>query len=341
MDSITQIVLGAAVGEVLMGKKMGNKAQLIGAIAGTVPDLDVLTSLWIHDEVTKLHIHRGYSHAVFTHVFLAIPMAYITALFFKKKYSFKDLYWVWFWALFTHALLDCCTTYGTQLFLPFSNYLVGFNNVSIIDPLYTLPFMGFLIACLFYRKDDPRRIQLAWLAVWISTAYMLLTCMFKYDAHRHFEMALQEQHLSHEELSTSPTIFNSFLWAGIAADDSLIHVSEYSIFQGDKPIEFATYPRNLSLEKGWESEALRTAKWFSQHKYFIKSESSDTLNFFNIKWGRGDFTKQDPKEAFMFYTQLTKVCDEVKFRTIEPTFKDGQISEALGKLWERTFSANK
>ena len=41
MDSITQIVLGAAVGEVVAGKKMGGKAALWGAIAGTIPDLDV------------------------------------------------------------------------------------------------------------------------------------------------------------------------------------------------------------------------------------------------------------------------------------------------------------
>ncbi|MFM8916554.1 MAG: metal-dependent hydrolase, partial [Bacteroidota bacterium] len=35
MDSLTQIVLGAAVGEVLLGKKLGNKAMLLGAIGGT------------------------------------------------------------------------------------------------------------------------------------------------------------------------------------------------------------------------------------------------------------------------------------------------------------------
>ena len=40
MDSLTQIVLGAAVGEVALGKKVGNKAMLYGAIAGTIPDLD-------------------------------------------------------------------------------------------------------------------------------------------------------------------------------------------------------------------------------------------------------------------------------------------------------------
>jgi inner membrane protein len=42
MDSLTQIVLGASVGEAVAGKKIGNKAMLWGAIAGTIPDLDVL-----------------------------------------------------------------------------------------------------------------------------------------------------------------------------------------------------------------------------------------------------------------------------------------------------------
>ena len=41
MDSLTQIVLGAAVGEAVLGKKVGNKAMFYGAIAGTVPDLDL------------------------------------------------------------------------------------------------------------------------------------------------------------------------------------------------------------------------------------------------------------------------------------------------------------
>ena len=41
MDSLTQIVLGAAVGEVMLGRKVGNRAILWGAVAGTIPDLDV------------------------------------------------------------------------------------------------------------------------------------------------------------------------------------------------------------------------------------------------------------------------------------------------------------
>ena len=44
MDSLTQIVLGAACGELAAGKKIGNRALLWGAIGGTIPDLAVLSN---------------------------------------------------------------------------------------------------------------------------------------------------------------------------------------------------------------------------------------------------------------------------------------------------------
>jgi len=42
MDSITHIVLGAALGELILRKKTGNKGAILGAIIATIPDLDVL-----------------------------------------------------------------------------------------------------------------------------------------------------------------------------------------------------------------------------------------------------------------------------------------------------------
>ena len=62
MDSITQIVLGASVGEAVLGKKVGNKAILYGAIAGTIPDLDVLAN-YFTDALTAIEIHRGFTHS--------------------------------------------------------------------------------------------------------------------------------------------------------------------------------------------------------------------------------------------------------------------------------------
>ncbi|MEL6274781.1 MAG: metal-dependent hydrolase, partial [Bacteroidota bacterium] len=63
MDSLTQIVLGAAVGEATLGRKVGNRAMLWGAIGGTIPDLDVFANL-ATDPVSSLAYHRAFTHSL-------------------------------------------------------------------------------------------------------------------------------------------------------------------------------------------------------------------------------------------------------------------------------------
>ena len=147
MDSLTQIVLGAACGEIALGKKIGNKALLFGAIGGTIPDLDVFIGRWFHtSEIAIMAFHRGFMHSILFSVLGAFLFGW---LFFKlydtKKRrlttNLKEWIWLIFLALFTHILLDSFTPYGTQLFAPFSDYRVAFNNISVVDPIYTVPFL--------------------------------------------------------------------------------------------------------------------------------------------------------------------------------------------------------
>lgn len=69
MDSLTQIVLGAAVGEAVLGRKVGNRAMLWGAIGGTIPDLDVFANMTT-DTMSALAYHRAFTHSL-TFGFLA------------------------------------------------------------------------------------------------------------------------------------------------------------------------------------------------------------------------------------------------------------------------------
>ncbi len=76
MDSITQIVLGAAVAEATLGKKIGNRAMLWGAIGGTIPDLDVISNLWL-TQLEGLAAHRGITHSIFFAVVFGPVMAWL------------------------------------------------------------------------------------------------------------------------------------------------------------------------------------------------------------------------------------------------------------------------
>ena len=105
MDSLTQIVLGAAVGEAVLGKKVGNKAMLFGAIAGTIPDLDVLTCFLSNDALTAIEWHRGFSHSiVFSMIFAPIFGWLVYKIVPKKEATWKEWSWLMFWGLFTTFL---------------------------------------------------------------------------------------------------------------------------------------------------------------------------------------------------------------------------------------------
>ena len=110
MDSLTQIVLGAAVGEAVLGRKIGNKAMLYGAIAGTIPDLDVLAQTFT-DTITATEMHRGFSHSIVFAVLAAPLLGWLTnKLEHKKGLGWQSWSWLFFWGIFTHPLLDIFTT---------------------------------------------------------------------------------------------------------------------------------------------------------------------------------------------------------------------------------------
>ncbi|MEZ4804613.1 MAG: metal-dependent hydrolase [Bacteroidia bacterium] len=338
MDSLTQIVLGAGVGELVLGKKIGNKAMAFGAIAGTLPDLDIIAIRMYADDLSELVLHRGYSHALLTHVLAAFPLAWLMHQVFKTKTTFKDWYLLWFLGFSTHAILDSFTTYGTRLFLPFTSYPVGFNNISVIDPLYTLPFMVILIGCLFLKRDNPKRLKWAWRAFYISSTYMALTLVVKGYMHYKFSEELKSKSIAHNTVNTSPTIFNNALWVGMGISDSSIYMGEYSLLQKEKGIDFVAYKRNLNLENGFEGKALETLKWYSQGAYILEKESKDIINFYVVKYGRSNFSEKEANKAFIFYYQLIRKDGEIKMKMHRPEFGKIEFSKALAQLWHRIWS---
>ncbi|WP_439882948.1 metal-dependent hydrolase [Pontibacter sp. MBLB2868] len=238
MDSLTQIVLGASVGEAVAGKKMGNKAMLWGAIAGTIPDLDVLASPWL-DTVQQLTFHRSVTHSFFFAVLVSPILGY---LLHRLYYKYTAGFWRWtllfFLGFTTHALLDSCTTWGTQLFWPFNTYGVAFYNIFVIDPLYTIPFIAFVVAAAFYNKNSSTRRKLNNTALCISTGYLLLSFVFKYQANQVFEKALLNQNLTYTSYISKPTPLNTILWTVTAKGENGFYTGFYSLADETKRISF-------------------------------------------------------------------------------------------------------
>ena len=68
--------------------------------------------------------------------------------------NFKTIYIASFLGYATHGLLDACTSYGTLLFWPFSNERVTWNNISIVDPIFTIPVLILIGAAIKTKRKS-------------------------------------------------------------------------------------------------------------------------------------------------------------------------------------------
>lgn len=329
MDSLTQIVLGAAVGEAVLGKKVGNKAILYGAIAGTIPDLDVLARYFV-DTVTATEWHRGFSHSIFFSVLFAPIFGWlIWKLNPKSGANWKDWSRLMFWGLFTHPVLDAFTTWGTQLFWPFKIRL-AFQNIFVIDPLYTLPFLVFLIITMFQKRSSVKRRRYNRLGLIISSTYLVLTLILKGFAFKQFTDNLEVQGITYKEMDIRPAPFSTVLWtANIEVDDAYL-IGNYS-FLDSQPIQFTSYSKNRSLLGNLETNDKIVRLINIAEGWYTISKKNGKLIFNDLRFGL--LSLKDDEERFAFSYELTKTPSGLK--VLESPKTPSDADGLLESLWQR------
>lgn len=328
MDSVTQIILGAAVGEAVLGNKVGNKAMLYGAIAGTIPDLDVLSSQFT-DTTRALEIHRGITHSVLFSVVMAPVMAWLVTRYESVK-DFRGWTSLFFWAFFTHPLLDAHTTWGTQLFWPLDIRL-AFKSIFVIDPLYTLPFLTFLILAMLRKRTNPKRKRYNTIGLAVSSGYLVITLLLKWLAFTAFEDALRSQGVSYTQMETRPTPLNTILWsANVDAGDTYL-LGNYSFFDS-RPVTFHAHPKEQSLPQNWaNTERAKRMVHISKGWYTITREN-DTAYFNDLRFGT--MSVEPSGTDFVFkYAMYENAQGELEFTEVRKAPRDGK--KLLVDLWER------
>ena len=336
MDSLTQIVLGAACGEAVLGKKIGNKALLFGAIGGTIPDLDVFVgSLLYGNEIDAMLFHRGFMHSVLFSVLGAFLLGWLVHRLYDSGKRLhittqKDWTKLFFWSLFTHPILDCFTPYGTQLFAPFSNYRVALNNIAVADPLYTAPFLICLIVLMFFnRKSNRRRLWLK-LGIGISSFYMLITIFNKIYVDSVFKNSLSDKGINYSRYSIQPAILNNVLWYGIAETEEAYQVGFYSLFDSSNRFsDWQTIPKTRALTTT-EYEDIKNLAWFSDDYFNV--EIIDGINYL-YKDLRYPLVETRNGYKAVFNLKLFKDEDRLNMKPFAPEMEDFQYT--IDALWRR------
>jgi inner membrane protein len=226
--------------------------------------------------------------------------------------GWKDWAWLGFWSIFTHILLDSFTTYGTQLFYPFSKYPVAFNSIFVIDPLYTVPFLICVIAVLFLRRTSSRRRIVNWVGIGLSTAYLSLTVVNKLYVDSVVRATLEKENIQYDYFMTSPTPFNNILWRTVVISGNQALSGYYSLLDTQKEIDFTAIERNSQLiepiRNHWEiSELVRVSKGFYS---VIQDERGIVFN--DLRFGQWGVEASDANHVFSFKILAKETHSDLK-----------------------------
>jgi inner membrane protein len=265
MDPLSQGTVGAALAQSSASKKNIFKISVIGFLAGLAPDLDVLIQSST-DPILSLEYHRQFSHSLFFIPFGALIVALLIFPLVKKSMNLKTVYIASFLGYATHGLLDACTSYGTLLFWPFSNERVTWNNISIIDPLFTIPALILAVTAIKTKKRIFSFFSIGWIIFYLSLGLV----QYERALSAANDLAESRGH-NPERLTLKPSFGNLILWKSIYQHEQTFYVDAIRTVRSStvclgESIEIFDYQQHLSgLDK--ESQQARDVerfRWFSQ-----------------------------------------------------------------------------
>ncbi|MCR9175725.1 MAG: metal-dependent hydrolase [Alphaproteobacteria bacterium] len=281
MDPLTQGVLGAALPQASRTNRAHVAiAGLFGLIAGMAPDLDVLIRSET-DTLLYLEYHRQFSHSLIFIPIGGLLCAALIHLVLGRRWQLNV------WQTFaycslgyaTHGLLDAATSYGTQLFWPFSDRRVAWDIISIIDPLFTLPLVIGVVASMIKRNAVPARVALCWCALYLSFA------IYQNAATREIarELANERGHRP-ERLTVKPSFANLVVWKSIYLADGRFYVDAIRptfgtrVYQGES-VALLNVPRDLPWldDTSQQAEDIRRFSHFSDDYLSIHPQDGERV----------------------------------------------------------------
>jgi len=273
MDPLSQGVLGSALPQSLT-KNNSNLfiVGIIGFLSGIAPDLDIFIRSTT-DPLLFLEFHRQFTHSL---VFIPIGgliCASIFYLLFRNiiQLTFKQTFIYATLGYGTHGLLDACTSYGTLLLWPFSFERFSWNNISIVDPLFTLPILFLIIISIYKKRNFYAKVAMLWAITYLSLGIFLNL----YAKNITQDLINSRGHQS-TNITIKPSLGNLFLWKSIYEYEDFFYTDGIRILPSKKILN-GTRVKKLNIQNSFpnlneESQQFKDIQrfaWFSNHHLAI------------------------------------------------------------------------
>lgn len=229
MDIVTHAVLGAALATALASARrtpaplaQRRVAAVAGAAAGLLPDADALIQSGA-DALLVLDYHRHFTHALAFVPIGALIAASVLWPLLRGRLGFGALWRYSLAGYLAHPLLDACTSYGTHLWLPFSQRKEAWNLIAVFDPLFTLLIAVPLVVHLM-RPQGAVAVRIGLL---LGATYLGIG----FAQQQRVEAAATEtaRTRGHQpaQLSVKPSMANLLLWRALYVHDGKVQVDAF------------------------------------------------------------------------------------------------------------------
>ena len=332
MDSVTQLALGAAVGEASIGRQVGNKAILWGAVLGTLPDLDVFIPLG--GAVEDFTYHRSFSHSLLVLALLTPLVVWLILKLHPRTREYRNRWALMVYLVFaTHVLLDSFTVYGTQIFWPLITTPQSWSTLFIIDPAYTLPLIVGVMAALVMSRQRHRGHLLNSAGLALSTLYLAWSLGAKLYVESVARDSLARQGVEYQRLLSTPAPFTTLLWRFVAMGEEGYFEGYYSFLDGHDGVTGQRFDSRVdlldSLAEHWPVQRLQ---WFT-HGFYKVSQESEAVVISDLRMGlEGDY---------VFRFQVAELNNPHPTPITARRMQDGprntgRLSRVWKRLWDHT-----
>jgi inner membrane protein len=275
VDPLTHALSGLTVSFSLPIQE--KRQHLFCVIAASLPDIDNFAFL-MGKEMYLLY-HRGFCHSFVGGFILSIILTGMFRLF-DKHISWRRNLCLAYSLVCLHLFLDLITSYGTQLFLPFTNYRCAIPCVFIIDFALT----GVLISGVVLSLLTPaKRKAIALICVCFMLIYPLFGKMVQCIQLERAKLIFQN---NNESIHVLPAFFSPLYWKVIVDKTShyeLRHLSIFSAIDIYPPHKFEKADLNKYVQQTQQKSLLITYAWFVDYPAVQKDENK-CLHIFDLKF---------------------------------------------------------
>ena len=283
MDLVTHALSGIAVANAGFRQRMGRAASLAVTAGAMAPDLDSVMGLW--DQFAAIKYHRGLTHSLLGGVLLALLVTWPIYRWGPRK-RFRNLVGLVYLGILVHIGLDLITSFGIQVFYPFSDARLAWDLAFIVDPILTAAFAVPLLVAWWRPHLAARAV---WVGLSVAVLYLALAAGAKATAQARFAAELDRRVITVDRIGVIPRLFSPFRWSAVAQAPGRLYQASVTPWPGGTVgLRFYSQaPRNRYVERSDAVESVRIFLWFARFPWirYLQGDGEHIVEYRDLRFG--------------------------------------------------------